>query len=107
MSKRTRECVERQSCPAPADWRAPEEHQGRLYSDDVEMVCGWQVFGRGPSAGARNEWEYGGRVRCSIALCPNDPAVFTVETTARNIRIPAAVLVAIGVRVHGRAVDLP
>lgn len=38
----------------------PEGHQGRLYDEDAEMVGGWHVFGRGPTAGARGRHEVGG-----------------------------------------------
>ncbi len=67
------------------------------------MIDGWQVFGRGPSAGARKEWEYGGRVRCDIGMCPNEPEVATIETTARSIRLPASVLIAVAIRFAGKA----
>ncbi len=101
--KRSRECEARGDCPAPrASWRAAEGHQGLLYADDTEMIDGWQVFGRGPSAGARTEWEYGGRMRCDIAMCPNTPGVATIETNARQLRIPAAVLIAVEARSERR-----
>ena len=95
-------CWGRGECQAPVGWRAPEEHQGALYDRDTEMVCGWQVFGRGPSAGARIEWEYGGRMRCDVSMCPNTPGVAVVETNARHLRIPVDVLVAVEVRAQSR-----
>lgn len=66
------------------------------------MIDGWQVFGSGPSAGARIEWDYGGRRKCSISMCPNESGVATIETNAPHLRIPASVLCAVEERSQRR-----
>lgn len=75
-----------------------EEHQGDLYSRDTEMVRGWFVFGRGPTAGATHAWETcKGVARVEIRRLPDDSGTMIANTGARCVHtlVPDDVLLAV------------
>ncbi len=75
-----------------------EEHQGDLYRHDTEMVDGWFVFGRGPTAGATHAWETcQGVARVEIRRLPDDSGTMLANTGALcvHILVPDSVLLAV------------
>lgn len=87
---------------------AAEEHQGDLYERDTEMVDGWFVYGRGPTAGASKGWETAhGWTRACVYRLPDDSGTMVENLPGlRNVHIlvPDAVLLAVVERSKGRRV---